>query len=289
MSLGIWLEATRPKTLPAAAAPVLVGTALALARDAFHAPSAIAALVGALLIQIGTNYANDFYDFQKGADTEDRLGPRRATQAGLVTPAAMKRAFVLAFALAFLVGSYLVVRGGWPIVAIGLASIVSGIAYTGGPYPLGYNGLGDLFVWIFFGPVAVGGTVWVQAHGIEPVDLVVGAAFGLLATAILSVNNLRDADTDVLAGKRTLAVRFGKGFARFEYAACLVVALLVPLVLGIVSERPALVGVLLLVPWAFVLYRRVARTEGSALNPLLGATGKFLVAYAVLFALGWLA
>ncbi|MEX1023501.1 MAG: 1,4-dihydroxy-2-naphthoate polyprenyltransferase [Planctomycetota bacterium] len=289
MRLAVWLEATRPQTLPAAAAPVLVGAALAFGRGAFHGLAVLAALVGALLIQIGTNYANDYFDHLKGADTEHRLGPRRATQAGLVTPSAMKRAFVVVFALAIVVGAYLVARAGWPIALVGLSAVLAGVVYTGGPYPLGYNGLGDVFVWIFFGPVAVGGTVYVQALDLTALDLVVGGAFGLLSTAILAVNNLRDADTDREVGKRTLAVRFGKGFARAEYAVCLALALALPLVLAGLVGRWALFSVVVLVPWAALLARRVRVREGVELNPLLGATGRFLVAYAVLFAIGWLA
>lgn len=286
MSLSIWIEATRPKTLPAAAAPVLVGTALAAGRDALHLPSALLALLGALLIQVGTNYANDYFDFVSGADNEDRLGPRRATQAGLVSPKAMRRAFVLVFATAIAVGVLLVARAGWPIVLIGLASVISGLLYTGGPFPLGYHGLGDVFVWLFFGPVAVAGSAYVQTLELGREDLWIGAAFGLVATAILVVNNLRDAETDAPAGKRTLAVRFGKRFARVQYALCLSVALLLPLAFA--EARPWLLLLLLLFPPAVFLSKRVATLDGAALNPLLGATGKFLIAFAVLFSGGWL-
>ena len=286
MSFGIWLEATRPRTLPAAAAPVAVGTALAVGRDGAHWPAAIAALLGALLIQIGTNYANDYFDFVKGADNDDRVGPRRATQAGLVRPAAMRAAFMLTFAAAAAAGAYLMYRGGWPIIAIGAASIASGVLYTGGPYPLGYNGLGDLFVWLFFGPVAVGGTAYVQTLQWRPEDLVIGGAFGLVSTAILAVNNLRDADTDAPVGKRTLAVRFGKRFARLEYGACLAAALLIPL--AYVDARPWLWTLLALAPFAAWLTLQLSEREGPALNPLLGATGKFLLAFAALFSAGWL-
>lgn len=286
MSLAVWLEATRPKTLPAAAAPVAVGTALAAGHGGLHWPAALAALLGALCIQIGTNYANDYFDFKKGADTEERVGPRRATQAGLVTPRAMKVAFLLAFLAATLVGAYLMYRGGWPIIAIGVASVASGILYTGGPYPLGYNGLGDLFVWIFFGPVAVGGTAYVQTLAWRTEDLVVGGAFGLVSTAILVVNNLRDAETDAPVGKRTLAVRLGKRAVRVEYALCLGLAIALPLVYS--PERPWLWLLLGLVPFAIALTRQVVRREGAALNPMLGATGKFLLLFAAVFCLGWL-
>ncbi|MCR9245115.1 MAG: 1,4-dihydroxy-2-naphthoate polyprenyltransferase [bacterium] len=286
MSFAVWLEATRPRTLPAAAAPVAVGTALAAGRDGLHWPAAVAALVGALLIQIGTNYANDYFDFVKGADTDARVGPRRATQAGLVSPRAMRLAFVLAFVAASAVGAYLMVRGGWPIVAIGVASVASGILYTGGPYPLGYNGLGDLFVWIFFGPVAVGGTVYVQTLDWRAEDLVVGGAFGFVSTAILVVNNLRDVATDAPVGKRTLAVRFGKTAARFQYGACLGLAICLPLLYA--SDRPWLLALLALTPFGFWLTQQVAARDGAALNPMLGATGKFLLGFALVFCCGWL-
>ena len=287
MTLAVWLEATRPRTLPAAAAPVAVGTALAFGRGGEHWPAAAAALLGALLIQIGTNYANDYFDFVKGADTDQRVGPRRATQAGLVTPRAMKAAFIVAFIAAAAVGVYLMMRGGWPIVAIGAASVASGVLYTGGPYPLGYNGLGDLFVWIFFGPVAVCGTAFVQALEWRPEDLVIGGAFGLVSTAILVVNNLRDVATDAPVGKRTLAVRLGVPFVRFEYAACLALAVLAPLLYA--AERPWLYLMLALSPAAFALTRQVYRREGAELNPMLGATGAFLLAFAAVFCVGWLA
>ena len=208
--LQVWLSAIRPKTLGAAVSPILIGTTMAFADGKGHALAALAALLGALLIQIGTNFSNDYYDYIKGADTEERLGPVRVTQSGQVRPKTMLRNFVMVFGLATLVGIYLVFRGGWPVVIIGILSIASGILYTGGPWPLGYLGLGDLFVLIFFGPVAVAGTFYVQALEITPVVIFAGLGPGLLATALLAVNNLRDEPTDKKVGKLTLAVRFGQ-------------------------------------------------------------------------------
>jgi len=286
-TLRPWLLATRPRTLPAALAPVVMGVTFAVAEGGFHLAAALACAAGATLLQIGTNFANDYYDFVNGADTAERVGPKRATQSGWVTPAAMKRAFVLCFGLATLVGAYLVLRAGWPIVVIGLSGIAFGVLYTGGPKPLGYLGLGDALVLVFFGPVAVAGTVYAQTLSFHPIAAFAGLAPGLLSTAILAVNNLRDVDTDRACGKRTLAVRFGAGFARGEYVVCLVVAALVPIALW--ARGDVGYGVLLplaVVPLGVALTRAVLRSSGAALNPLLGQTGKLLVLYAVLFSAG---
>ena len=210
----VWLLAARPKTLPAAAAPVVVGTAVAISEQVFSLLPALAALLGALFIQIGTNFANDVFDFKKGADTTERLGPMRVTQVGLLTPRQVMMGMWLTFGLASVAGLYLIWIGGWPIVAIGVLSIISGIAYTGGPFPLGYKGLGDLFVFIFFGLVAVCGTYYVQAGSVTMSALALGVAVGALSVAILTVNNLRDVDNDRRAGKRTLVVRMGATPAR---------------------------------------------------------------------------
>jgi 1,4-dihydroxy-2-naphthoate octaprenyltransferase len=262
---------------------------MALEAGALHWPSALAALLGAVLIQIGTNFANDYYDFLKGADTAERVGPTRATQAGLVRPEQMRRATMLVLGLAFLVGLYLVYRGGWPLLVIGLLSIAFAVLYTGGPFPLAYLGLGDLFVLIFFGPVAVGGTYYVQALALPPPPLIAGIAAGLFSTAILTVNNLRDEQSDRRAGKHTLAVRFGTGFARAEYALCLLGAILsVPAALALLQPGNArcLLACLTIVPAAFAI-SKVYRLAGAPLNPLLGTTGKLLLLFTVLFAIGW--
>src|SRR6187549_3277526 len=230
-SIGAWLLASRPKTLSAAAAPVLVGTACASARGQVKWGPAVAALLGALLLQIGANFANDVFDFEKGADTAERLGPTRAVQAGLLSARSMRRGMYLVFALALVTGLYLTRVSGPVILLIGCASIASAILYTGGPYPLGYHGLGDVFVLIFFGFVAVCGTVFVQLHTLPTLAIWASIPVGSLATAILVVNNVRDRDTDVIANKRTLAVRFGTRAGQAEYLLLIWLAYVVPLIL----------------------------------------------------------
>jgi 1,4-dihydroxy-2-naphthoate octaprenyltransferase len=263
---------------------------MAYADNRFHFVSAIAALLGAILIQIGTNFANDYYDFKKGADTHKRIGPTRATQAGLVTPRAMLIATSIVFTLAFLIGIYLVYRGGWPIVTVGLFSILFGVLYTGGPFPIGYLGLGELFVLFFFGIVAVAGTYWVQALTMSKAVLLAGVPPGLLSSAVLVVNNLRDAPTDKLAGKHTLAVRFGTSFARFEYIACVFLAAIIPYWLHAMTDRPFwhILTPLVLIP-AWPTIKSVSRSsDGPTLNAALGNTAKLLILYTLLFAFGWL-
>ena len=288
-SLKHWWLAARPKTLPAAIAPVIIGAAMAHTDGAVVILPALAALFGAIMIQIGTNFANDYYDFIKGADTTDRIGPIRLTQAGLISPGSMKRAAFIVFGLAVLAGCYLVWRGGWPIVAIGLTSILFGVLYTGGPFPLGYNGLGELFVLIFFGPVAVGGTYYVQMLTIDTNVIVAGLAPGLISVAILVVNNLRDIENDREVGKRTLAVRFGRKFARLEYSCCLLVASSVPLWLYMRTglHLYSLLAILTL-PAAIPIFRTVwTSVDGEQLNNTLAATGRLLMLYTILFAIGW--
>lgn len=286
---SVWLLAVRPKTLGAAVAPILIGTAMAYAVDKGHAVAALAALLGALLIQIGTNFSNDYFDFVKGADTEERLGPIRATQAGLVTPEAMRRNFVVVFGLAVLVGIYLVYRGGWPIVIIGVLSIASGILYTSGPMPLGYLGLGDLFVLIFFGPVAVGGTFYVQTLELPLEVILAGFGPGLLATALLAVNNLRDEPTDKKVGKRTLAVRFGPAFARGEFLTAFALALILPFILAFWTNGHwfACLSALIIIPGRSPIRQIISGVEGVELNETLAATGKLIILYSILFSFGW--
>ena len=284
----VWILAARPKTLWAAAAPVIIGAAIAFYDAAFHVPAFMAALLGAIFIQIGTNFANDLFDFKKNTDTHDRVGPLRVTQAGLVSPNQMRTATIMAFSVAFVIGIYLVYRGGWPIVAIGLASILFGVLYTGGPYPLGYNGLGDIFVFIFFGPVAVGGTYYVMAQTVTPVALLAGIAPGLLSTAILVVNNTRDLETDQRTGKRTLAVRFGRRFSEVQYGLLAFGAGAFPVVYFVVTrEHPyAMIASMVIIP-AFLITRQLVRFSGAALNDVLANTGRLLALYALLFAIGW--
>ncbi|WIV66136.1 1,4-dihydroxy-2-naphthoate polyprenyltransferase [Natrialbaceae archaeon AArc-T1-2] len=298
-----WLMAARPQTLPAAAAPVIVGTGLAVHEGVFAPLPALMAFVGAALIQIGTNFANDYYDAVKGADTDDREGFTRVTQSGLIDPDRVKLATIVTFGLAILSGTYLVYVGGVPILVVGLVSVLCGWAYTGGPYPLGYHGLGDLFVFVFFGVVAVMGTFYVQAAAVSPVgpfpttipaETVTTAAFvaslpiAALATNILVVNNVRDRETDVEAGKNTLAVRFGYRFSRLEYSTMLTLAYAVPPWFWLATDvGPAVLLPLVTLPYAAVVTRTIwTRTDGTALNPALERTGKLLTLYAVCFAGG---
>lgn len=287
--LRIWIAAARPKTLPAAVAPVLVGAAIAHHHDGFAAAPAAAALAGAVLLQVAANFANDVFDYERGADTEERLGPTRAVQAGWVSPRQMRIALGLCLAAALAVGTYLVAVGGAPILILGLCAMAAAVAYTGGPYPLGYHGLGDVFVLLFFGFAAVGGTTFVQIGTVPELSLWAGAGIGALATAILVVNNLRDAATDAVAGKRTLVVRFGQRFALTEYATLLSL----PYLAAVVAWLRGLTG-----PWALLalasaplagaLVRDVAQRRGERLNPLLGRTALLLACHAALTSVGLL-
>jgi len=276
----------RPRTLPAAATPVVVGAALAGAWGGFRAGPAIAALVGALLLQIGANFANDVFDFDRGADGPDRLGPTRAVAAGLITPRAMRIAMAITFAIATIIGVYLVAVGGIPILCIGLGAILAAIAYTGGPYPLGYHGLGEVFVFLFFGLAAVGGTVYVQLGRLDPRALLCALPIGLLASAIIVVNNLRDRHTDARVGKRTLAVRLGREGTLLEYRAFLGVAYLSAPLLALALGRWGALAPLLSSPLALVTERKLRATDGAALNPLLGETARLLAVYGLLLAVG---
>jgi len=289
-TFNIWVLAARPKTLWAAIAPVMVGTAMAFETGKGAWLPALAALFGAVMIQIGTNFANDYFDHQKGTDTEDRLGPLRVTQAGLVQPETMKKAIALAFFMAATAGIYLVWRGGWPIFLVGCLSILSGIFYTAGPYPLGYTGLADLFVLIFFGPVAVGGTYYVQTLEIHHPVLWSGLAPGLFSVAILTVNNVRDIEEDKRAGKKTLAVRFGRSFAHGQYLLCLVSASAIPAILYILEGNHPVAMVTIVLPLAALSSIRLVFTtrDGPKLNGVLAFTGKLLLLYSVVFSAGWL-
>ncbi|MFZ5440139.1 MAG: 1,4-dihydroxy-2-naphthoate polyprenyltransferase [Myxococcota bacterium] len=285
--LAAWFLATRPKTLVAGVVPVAVGSAIALREQVFQPLPALAALVGALLIQIGTNLVNDYFDFKRGADTAERLGPPRATAQGWLSPKAVFTGAMVCFGLAFVVGLYLVAVAGWPLVVIGLTSLAAGYAYTGGPFPLAYNGLGDLFVLVFFGFVAVGGTYFVLAHALSVTALIAAVPVGLLGVALLAVNNTRDAKTDEAAGKRTLVVRFGTGFGKAEYVACLVVSALVPFALWLSGLTTAWVLLALLsAPLAVPPLKTLFTKTGVALNEALAGTAKLQMIYGVLFALG---
>lgn len=296
-----WVMAARPQTLPAALAPVVVGGGLAVHDGVFAALPVLAALVGASLIQIGTNFANDYYDAIKGADTEQREGFTRVTAGGLIEPSAVKRAMWLTFAAAVLVGVYLVYVGGIPILAVGLLSIAAGIAYTGGPYPLGYYGVADLFVFVFFGVIAVVGTYYVQAAAAVPgafplwvppetvtlSAVVASLSVGALSTNILVVNNIRDRKEDAQTGKRTLTVRFGYRFSRLQFGILLALAYLVPVWFFLEGWSLVVLAPLLTLPFALRLAHTVAtKTAGEVLNPALESTGKLLAAFSILFAVG---
>lgn len=296
-----WLIAARPHTLPVAAAPILVAVGLAV-RDGVFAPlPAFAAFVGAALIQVGTNFANDYYDAVQGADTDEREGFTRVTAGGLIEPGEVKRATYLTFGAAVLVGTYLVSVGGVPILLVGLLSVASGIAYTGGPYPLGYHGLGDLFVFVFFGVVAVTGAyyvqavtvlasgvpVWPPAGTVTVASAVASLPIAAIATNILVVNNVRDREEDAKTGKRTLAVRFGYGFSRVQYVALFALAYAVPAWFYARNGDPAVFLPYLSLPMAASLSRTLySRTDGDALNPALSRNGQLLALYAVLFGVG---
>jgi 1,4-dihydroxy-2-naphthoate octaprenyltransferase len=290
--MRIWVMAARPRTLPAAIAPVLVGTAAAV-YWAGHLPrwgAFVAALIGSIFIQIGTNLANDYSDAKRGADTADRLGPVRVTSSGLITPTRVLRATWIAFAVAVAAGIYLAAVAGIVILLIGAASIVAGVLYTGGPRPYGYAGLGEVFVFLFFGLVAVNGSYYVQLEELDTLPLGLSICVGFLATAILVVNNVRDLETDRRAGKLTLAVRMGRQNAITLYRLLVVGAFVVlPLALwaGEASAWPMLAA--LAAPLAVEPLRIVSsRTDGPALNGALGATGAVLGVFSLLVTFGLL-
>ena len=283
----VWLLAARPATLPAAVVPVIVGTAAALhGGRPLQAGPFVAALTAALLIQVGTNFANDVFDFYRGADTPDRLGPLRVTQSGLVRPREVLIATYLAFGLAVVVGIYLVTVGGWPILLIGVLSILAGLAYTGGPLPYAYYALGDVSCFVFFGLLAVLGSAYLQTLELTVLDVWAAIPTGCLVTAILVVNNLRDIDQDRRVGKTTLAVRLGRHGTRVEYTALVVIAYLVPLALWVLGlVRPLWFALpLLSLPLGVWLVRFIGRTEGRPLNLALKRTGQLHLLFGLLFA-----
>lgn len=280
-----WLHAIRPRTLPAGAVPVVVGTALALGDGAFHAYAAFAALAVALLLQVATNLANDYWDHKKGADTPDRQGRPRVVASGLIPGHRVRNTALALFFMAGLVGLSLVPRAGWEIVLVGAVCMIAGLLYTAGPRPLGYNGLGDLSVFLFFGPVAVVGTYYVQALQINAWVLLASIPVGALATAILVVNNLRDLHTDKAAGKNTLAVLIGPTGSRTEYLALVALAYAVPVVLAIQAQAWGLLLPLASLPLAVLLVVRLWRIqEPGGMNLLLERTAMLLLLFGVLFA-----
>jgi 1,4-dihydroxy-2-naphthoate octaprenyltransferase len=290
-AVRIWLMAARLRTLPAAVAPVLVGTSLALGDGHFHPLAFVAALLGAVFIQVGTNLSNDYSDARRGADTEDRLGPVRVTAGGLVPPGQVLVATYVTFGLAVACGAYLIAVAGWALLAVGAASILAGVLYTGGPRPYGYEGLGELFVFLFFGIVAVAGSYYVQVQKLPWEAFVCAVPVGLLASAILVVNNVRDLETDRRAGKRTLAVRLGRERTRGLYVAMLVLAFATAPVTWWAGSMTAW----LLLPWLAaplaVRLARVVRTrvDGPSLNAALAGTGQLQLLFCLLFSAGILA
>ena len=283
-----WIEAARLRTLPAAFAPVLIGASLAFADSEFRLLITIIALLCALLIQIGTNFANDYYDFKKGADTPERIGFVRATASGIIKPETMRNATWLTMALAFVTGLYLVYMAGWIILVIGVFSILFGIAYTGGPYPLAYNGLGDIFVFIFFGFVAVAGTYYVNTLEFSSESIWASLAAGALTTSILVVNNLRDTESDKKTGKKTLGVMFGDRFLKYEYVFLMALAFAIPphfrFRLG--YENIVLLPMLLLPFTLYLSYKIWTNSSKPELNRLLGQTAIHLLLFSILFAAG---
>src|SRR6476660_112794 len=290
-AVRIWVMAARVRTLPAAVAPVLVGTSLALGDGRFRALAFVAALLGAIFIQVGTNLSNDYSDARRGADTEDRLGPVRVTAGGLVPPSQVLLATYVSFGLAVACGAYLIAVAGWELLAVGAASILAGVLYTGGPRPYGYEGLGELFVFLFFGIVAVVGSYFVQVQDLPWEAFVCAVPVGLLASAILVVNNVRDLDTDRRAGKRTLAVRLGRERTRTLYAAMLALAFVTaPLPWPLGSMDAWLLLPLATAPVAVRLRRVVAtRTDGPSLNAALAGTGALQLLFCLLYSAGILA
>ncbi|HEX9480970.1 MAG TPA: 1,4-dihydroxy-2-naphthoate polyprenyltransferase, partial [Solirubrobacteraceae bacterium] len=290
-AVRIWLMAARLRTLPAAVAPVLVGTSLALGDGDFHPLAFVAALLGAVFIQVGTNLSNDYSDARRGADTEDRLGPVRVTAGGLVPPGQVLVATYVTFGLAVACGAYLIAVAGWELLAVGAASILAGVLYTGGPRPYGYEGLGELFVFLFFGIVAVAGSYYVQVQKLPWEAFVCAVPVGLLASAILVVNNVRDLETDRRAGKRTLAVRLGRERTRGLYVAMLLLAFATAPVTWWAGSMTAW----LLLPWLAaplaVRLSQVVRTrvDGPSLNAALAGTGQLQLLFCLLFSAGILA
>jgi 1,4-dihydroxy-2-naphthoate octaprenyltransferase len=291
--LHIWLMAARPRTLPAAVAPVLVGTALAATEDTFKVLTFVAAMLGAVFIQIGTNLSNDYSDARRGADTEDRLGPVRVTAGGLVPPRQVLVATYVAFGLAVAAGAYLIATAGWELLLVGAASILAGVLYTGGPRPYGYEGLGEVFVFLFFGLVAVTGSYFAQVERLTWEAFVLAVPVGLLAAAILVVNNVRDLETDRRAGKRTLAVRLGRPRARGLYAAMVYVAFLcapLPWLLGSDDLSAWLLLAWAALPLAVPVVRIVrSRSDGPSLNGALARTGMLQLVFCALLSAGILA
>ncbi len=282
-----WLLASRPKTLPAAVSPVIIGAAVAFAEQSFQFGPALAAFLGALLLQIGANLANDVFDYEKGADQHDRMGPLRVTQAGLLSPTQVKTGMWLTFGLAAVCGIYMTFVSGWLILLIGLLAILAAIAYTGGPFPYGYKGLGEVFVFTFFGFAAVCGTYYAQAGSISQLAVLSSVPVGLLIVAILVVNNVRDFESDKTANKRTLAVRFGLEWARQEFISVVVLAFVIVVLLSISDlATPWILLTWFSLPLVFSTSSSVLNQRGKKLNKTLAGVGQLTLIFSLLYALG---
>lgn len=282
-----WILASRPKTLPAAVMPVFVGTSIAIYDNVFVPTAAIIALICSLLIQIGTNFINDLFDYLKGTDKKDRVGPTRVLAAGLVSVKEMKLWINIVFGTAFILGLYLVYLGGLFVLIIGILSLLAGYAYTAGPYPLAYNGLGDIFVFIFFGFVGTIGTYYVQANEITMLVFWSSIPVGALVTNILVVNNYRDIEEDRIAGKRTLAVKFGSKFARLQYVLFMILSYTILIVVYFTYKQSLFVFLpLITLPLSIKLIRMIYRLTGKELNKTLELTAKLSAIYGILFAVG---
>ncbi len=282
----IWWLASRPKTLTAAITPVFVGIAVALAEGVFTPLPAISALLVGLFIQIGTNLYNDYADYQRGADTPDRLGPLRVTQAGLLPASVVRRGAIVAFGLAGLAGIYLIWRAGWVVGVLGAAAILAGLAYTAGPWPLAYNGLGDLFAWIFFGFVAVCGTAYVQLGRVPDLAWIGGLALGGMITALLAVNNFRDIEADRAAGRKTIPVCFGRRGGLLEISLCMLIAFTTPVVMFTMNgKNPWYLLPLISAPEALRIIAYVSQNKGVALNRALAWTARLVFWFGGLMAI----
>ena len=282
-----WILASRPKTLLAALVPVIIGSAVAAHHNSFKPLAATVALICSILIQVGTNFANDLYDFISGKDTHERLGPTRALASGLISVKEMKIGVFLTFALTFVLGLYLVYLGGWLILLIGIFSIIAGIAYTAGPYPLAYNGLGDIFVFIFFGLIGTVGTYYVQTGNVQMIAVWASIPVGALITNILVVNNYRDIDEDKSNGKNTLAVKFGEKFTRLQYVVFMILSYAILFVVYFTYKQSLYVFLpLLCLPISIKLVKMIYSLKGTSLNDTLALTAKLSLIYGILFAVG---
>ncbi len=285
----LWIKAARPWTLGVAVSPVLMGIIIAHTESGIQWLAAIAALLGGIFIQIGTNLANDYFDFKKGADTESRVGPQRVTQSGLIAPKTVKIGFLASFGISFILGIYLVYLGGWPIVIIGLLSLLFGVIYTGGPFPLAYFGLAELPAFLFFGPIACATTTYVQTGTWSTAAIIAGVSAGFFSIALLSINNLRDYQEDRKVGKRTLIARFGRQFGVIEYGFSILAATLIPLLLIYISPAQSMIGITAITSLMALHAVRITvqYRESSELYAVLKMTSKLQIIFTVIFLITW--